>query len=187
MSKLFSPKQRNWYFGIAAGVIVVGIILPGILLINIGNKADQRRAEIIELYSINFQAYKHSGTLKGKDSLFNVGLAAYNEKAYSLAEEAFTLYLEDSADLGTYFYRGLALMESGNYDAAHQDLLKVIEGQASVWIPHAEWYAVLGMIKAEDVDGAAKNLKIMEVTGGYPYKEKAVQLLDDLSPFLERD
>lgn len=119
-------------------------------------------------------------TVRGdNDALSHTAENAFNNKAFTKAEEAFkSLLVLDKNNAEYKLYRAIANIELNNFDVADA-LLKDVQKGNSVYKHTATWYLALSKLKQEDEEACLEILKTIPTdSDDYNQAQKLIKKLD---------
>ena len=134
-----------------------------------------------DLYSEYYSAYPNYEytTTRGEDevTLRSKAFAAYDSKAYELANDLFTELISQSDQPEYHFFRGITRLETNNPESAFEDFGK-LTNDGNSYYQASLWYSALAYIKLEKTDKARQLLD--ELAQLDEYRKEAGDLLEEL-------
>tara|TARA_A100000171_G_C2137633_1_gene151652 strand:- start:3922 stop:4947 length:1026 start_codon:yes stop_codon:yes gene_type:complete len=136
-----------------------------------------------KIFGEYYEAYTNvaSGIERGSavdlTDLKNRAYYAYDLGSYEEAERGLTQLVETEKNADNYFYLGISHIETGNLDAAINDL-NVVLNNYSKYTDQAQWYLALTLLKNGSTDEALSNLVDLSVKGE-SYKEQSLEILKE--------
>ncbi|KYG83404.1 tetratricopeptide repeat protein [Roseivirga echinicomitans] len=115
------------------------------------------------------------GTAVDLTNLKNRAYYAYDLGNYEEAERGLAQLVETDKSADNYFYLGIAHIETGDTEAAKNDL-NIVLNNYSKYAEQAQWYLALTLLKDGATDEALSNLVDLSVKGD-SYKEKSLEIL----------
>ena len=172
-SKVFQIKR---VYSIAAVILL--LITAGVVFYNLNSKLNAA-----DLYAANYTPYEdmiltRDASGKEHELLLN-GMEAYNQGDFQNAASILNEYLELYPDnAGVALYLGISQMETGNFAAADQSFFKA-QGDSS-FSQQAEWYQMLGYLKANHVALAKAALEAIHQNPNHYRSQKAFEMLEHI-------
>lgn len=164
-----AKKINLAYISIAASILIASSVVLFFM------KNDQ---DLFDLYYQTYPNYEVT-ILRGDGAtiLREKAYKAYDESNYKLSIDLFNQL--DSLLISDHFFRGIALMESENFEMAMDDLRKVSSLDFSEYSSAAKWYLALISIKEKDFENASLLLEEIKV-GNSEYADRAKELQEKL-------
>lgn len=136
-----------------------------------------------KIFGEYYQAYTNiaSGIERGSavdlTNLKNRAYYAYDLGDYEEAERGLSQLVETEKSAENYFYLGIARIETGDIEAAKNDL-NIVLNNYSKYNEQAQWYLALTLLKDGATDEALSNFVDLGVKGEF-YKEKSLEILKE--------
>jgi len=137
------PLRKKWIAAVAAAAAIIILVL----VVRIAFFAPPTDSKILYAQYDGFEKLSVTNRGSEADSLLDIAATHFNNKNYKQALPALDLYLKANPNQAHYqLARGYALMQTGDYKAAEQDLLQVQNGSSS-YVSQAKWYRALAQLK----------------------------------------
>lgn len=137
-----------------------------------------------DLYSMYYQTYDGVMNVRSGnadlDGMMVNALLKYENREFEPAIALFEKVLEaDPDNVASMFYKGIAHMETGEFEKALRSLEGVTEHGNNLFVENAEWYKGLCYMRLEKTGKAKEHFIRMRDNEGY-YSRQAASVLDEL-------
>ena len=165
------------YISIAASLLLI------VSLSYFGFFSGTSEVDGAKIFGQYYQAYTNiaSGIERGSavdlTNLKNQAYYAYDLGSYEEAERGLSQLVETEKNAENYFYLGITHIETGDIEAAKNDL-NIVLNNYSEYNEQAQWYLALTLLKDGETDEGLSNLVDLSVKGE-SYKEKSLEILKE--------
>ncbi|MFP4048299.1 MAG: hypothetical protein ACLFT4_11145 [Bacteroidales bacterium] len=180
---------RNWFYWVpaAAAAIFIGLYVGVIGPSGQGKKLYNEYFEPYPNEVIPFargenvpEKFKH---FSQKEYNFIVRAIKHYERGnYKEASDLFKQHVErKEVNAELIFYMGISQLKSGEEQQAQENLSYVLNLDEMEFQQEAQWYMALTYLKINDIESARQILKEISETSGHPYKNKAQNVIGEIS------
>lgn len=137
-----------------------------------------------QIYLAYYQAYDGANEVRSGDDvpkyLLDNAFDAYIEKNFQKAETSFQVILDTLPNNArARFYLGICQLENGKSSLAASSFEQVIQHGKNLYISQSHWYRGMACLSRKDIECAKSELLLL-ANGKGIYRDKAIEILDDL-------